>query len=168
MSTRPRRCAACGVAPRKGAWVKPASCERRAGRRRRSPQGSVGCSFTLAPHSGQKSLPARGAWVETARRIWGTARCRSPRKGAWVETCSGTTRSDRASVAPARGAWVELRAPVDGARHHRSLPARGAWLETKPWRSRRNNWSLPARSGLKHGAKPPIGTINKSLPQAWD
>ena len=50
------------------------------------------------------SLPARGAWVETAATLRRLARGTSlPARGAWVETRSGWVRDRPLYVAPRAG-----------------------------------------------------------------
>ena len=140
----------------------------------RSPQGERG--LKRVPNTGMRqfpeSLPARGAWVETARplgaagghegrspqgerglkrlrgrherRAAGTSR---PARGAWVETESRRIVYAAVGSLPARGAWVETHTTGGIPGSSWSLPARGAWVETRcPRRSwNRCGRSLPAR-----------------------
>ena len=60
----------------------------------------------------KKSRPARGAWVEISKQMYG-------------ENGQLTSR-------PARGAWVEIIPKIEDALAQcESRPARGAWVEIK-------------------------------------
>ena len=74
--------------------------------RRRSPQGERGLKHPARFLSATicESLPARGAWVETARHGDRSAHGRSlPARGAWVETCTIVNPKANRPVAPRKG-----------------------------------------------------------------
>ena len=123
-----------------------------------------------------RSLPARGAWIETCRATaWPNPSASLPARGAWIETPEPRGSVRRASRSPrgerglklclcvvplveplslpARGAWIETSSARLAPRLSESLPARGAWIET----CREAAGNLPPRRsprgerGLKHG-----------------
>ena len=76
----------------------------------RSPHGERGLKLIriVIHRQIQKSLPARGAWIEMK---------------------PSTLSRPSLSSLPARGAWIEIRCLGAAAAWRWSLPARGAWIE---------------------------------------
>ena len=120
-----------------------------------------------------RSLPARGAWVETSPTTSRTDGWWSlPARGAWVETPEAVAppfQPGRRSPQGERG----LKPPeaVLAVAYALSLPARGAWVETRRSRRwhRRGGRSPQGERGLKRQAHGPSGTETPSLPArgAW-
>ncbi len=164
----------------------------------RSPHGGRG----LKPHTlihpllYCRSLPSRGAWIETTDRANEKHLGRSslPSRGAWIETVitwngrmQGWSRSPHGGRGLKRswpGQWrrPRSRSPHGGRglkqlQHRRvgqsaeSLPSRGAWIETMPVAFVSNFASRSPHGG--RGLKPPPWTPRpgsmKSLPSrgAW-
>ena len=79
---------------------------------RRSPHGERGLKLREAdaPEDGDRSLPARGAWVEitiTPVRSH-TAACRSPHGERGLKSSLFDDPNLDVQSLPARGAWVEI------------------------------------------------------------
>ena len=126
---------AAGRSPRGERGLKPSRSNRATCSARRSPRGERGLKQQHRVCDGVfvKSLPARGAWIETVSA--GTGRRsrarRSPRGERGLKHERPGSLSGSFVSLPARGAWIETTSHAGAwTASSRSLPARGAWIET--------------------------------------
>ena len=100
---------------------------------RRSPHGERGLKLSQRCNGTQleKSLPARGAWIEIGYGGAGGGGWygRSPHGERGLKSQFYFTAPPRAQSLPARGAWIEIAIRARRVLATQSLPARGAWIE---------------------------------------
>ena len=75
----------------------------------------------------EKSLPARGAWIEMSGAFVLNLTIESlPARGAWIEISAEPVMTSNEVSLPARGAWIEIGSgALCALRLLPSLPARG-------------------------------------------
>ena len=120
------------------------------------------------------SLPARGAWIEIRRLRQNGSRPtrRSPHGERGLKCLRAFRRVEFCVSLPARGAWIEMQNWLSGSTAIGSLPARGAWIEIRLQPS--ENEKIPGRSphgerGLKYRGHEERPEGHGSLPArgAW-